>query len=358
MKKPMPIATWTSRVLMVLTAIIFLTGNLPAVGQVIKDDAYTQTGTPNQNFGGNANLRVATGITSHIRFDLSSLPSTTTGNDISKVTLRLWVNTITTAGSFDVRRVIGAWSEETVTSVTAPPLGAIDVSSIAVLAQDDASFVTVDLTAVVKDWLDGVLANNGIALVANAVATNIRFDSKENGQTSHEPRFEIILKAPKGVNWTGAWNAATNYATGDAVSYNGSSWIAKQANTNVTPVEGADWTIIAQKGDTGASGTTGATGSQGPVGATGATGLQGPAGPTGATGATGPQSCRTSGATRVPGPDGRNRSTGSRRSTRSAGTNWAARSARSPRGGGRLRPGQIRESGKSGHHNERSNQSA
>jgi hypothetical protein len=45
------------------------------------------------------------------------------------------------------------------------------------------------------------------------------------------------------------------------VSYNGSSWIARQANTNVAPVEGADWTIVAQKGDTGETGPEGPPGS-------------------------------------------------------------------------------------------------
>lgn len=282
MKKPVPITMCILRLMTLIVITICLGGNAFADG-VLKDDAYTQTSTPNQNFGGNANLRVASGITSHLKFDLATLPSGITGSDISKVTLRLWVNTVTTAGSFDVRRVIGVWNEGTVTSSTAPTLGSIDATGVAITVQDDASFVTVDLTPLVRDWLDGMLANNGFALVANASTTNIRFDSKENGQTSHEPKLEVILKEPKGLNWTGAWTAATNYATGDAVSYNGSSWIAKQANTNVNPVEGSDWTIIARKGDTGA------TGPQGPVGATGATGPQGPIGPTGATGVTGSQ---------------------------------------------------------------------
>jgi hypothetical protein len=57
------------------------------------------------------------------------------------------------------------------------------------------------------------------------------------------------------LNWKDAWNAATNYVTDDAVSFQGSSWRAKQANTNVQPVEGADWTIVAQKGDDTAGGT-------------------------------------------------------------------------------------------------------
>ncbi len=60
----------------------------------------------------------------------------------------------------------------------------------------------------------------------------------------------------KGLNWQGAWDAATNYVTDDAVSYLGSSWTAKRNNINVTPVEGDDWTIVAQKGDDGEGGGT------------------------------------------------------------------------------------------------------
>lgn len=283
-----------SRFVFLIIAIMSLPGSVYANG-TLKDDAYTQSSTPNQNFGTNANLRVASGINSHLTFDLSSLPSGTSGNDLAKVTLKLWVNTVTTPGSFDVRRITGVWNEATVTSITAPSLGNMEVAGVTLTAQDVDSFVTIDLTPLVKDWLDGILPNNGLALVANAVNTNVRFDSKENGQTSHEPRLEILLKGPKGLNWKGTWNSTTNYLADDAVSFNGSSWTAKRGNINVPPVEGVDWTIVAQKGDTGATGATGSTGPQGltgPMGATGATGPAGPqgaAGPTGAEGPPGPQ---------------------------------------------------------------------
>lgn len=256
---------------------------------VLKDDAYTQTGTPNQNFGTNANLRVASGVNSYLKFDLSNLPPGTSANDVAKVTLRLWVNTVTTPGSFDIRRITGVWNESTLTSNTAPSLGSLDISGVTITAQDVDSFVTVDLTPLVKDWINGIVPNNGLAIVANAVNTNIRFDSKENGQTSHEARLEIRLTGSKGLNWKGAWSSTTNYVADDAVSFNGSSWIAKQSNINSTPVEGADWTMIAQKGDTGATGATGLTGPQGPIGPTGATGATGPSGPEGPAGPTGPQ---------------------------------------------------------------------
>lgn len=64
-------------------------------------------------------------------------------------------------------------------------------------------------------------------------------------------------------NFRGAWDSATNYEADDAVSDQGSSWLALRANTNVEPVEGDDWTLLAQKGDDGAAGAQGPAGADG-----------------------------------------------------------------------------------------------
>src|SRR5207302_1817510 len=98
------------------------------------------------------------------------------------------------------------------------------------------------------------------------------------------------------------WSNATAYAVNDAVTFNGTSYIAMAAGTNQPPdVTPAAWSVLAMVGSTGATGltgTAGVTGAVGPTGSTGATGIQGIqglAGPSGATGLTGP-----SGATRSP----------------------------------------------------------
>lgn len=83
----------------------------------------------------------------------------------------------------------------------------------------------------------------------------------------------------RGLTHRGAWSSTYAYLVDDAVTYNGATWLAKRGNTNVTPVEGADWTLVASKGDTGATGPTGPTGPTGATGPKGDTGLQGPAGP-------------------------------------------------------------------------------
>jgi hypothetical protein len=79
------------------------------------------------------------------------------------------------------------------------------------------------------------------------------------------------------TTWLGAWASTTTYVLDDAVSFNGSSYIALVTNSNVTPgTNSSDWQMLAQAGAAGATGPTGATGSQG---------AQGDAGPTGTAGA-------------------------------------------------------------------------
>lgn len=191
--------TWILRSLLLVVITAILPTSSYAADGVLKDDAFTQANTPNQNFGNSANLRVASGVNTYLKFDLSTLPAGTTGSAIAKATLKLWVNAVTTPGSFDVRRLTsGAWNEGAITHTSAQTLSSVaEVLAIPVTSQNDSSFVTVDLTALVKDWLNGAVANNGIILIANA-ATNIRFDSKENGNTSHESRLEISLNGPPG----------------------------------------------------------------------------------------------------------------------------------------------------------------
>lgn len=90
------------------------------------------------------------------------------------------------------------------------------------------------------------------------------------------------------TTWLGAWSSATTYVLDDAVSLNGSSYIALVTNTNVTPgTNSSDWQLLAQAGATGSTGPAGAAGSTGPKGDTGSTGPQGTAGATGSTGPAG-----------------------------------------------------------------------
>ena len=66
-------------------------------------DAYTNTVDPTTNYGANTLLDVESASqTAYIRFDLSAIPAGYTGADITKAWLKLYVNSVTTAGSYNV----------------------------------------------------------------------------------------------------------------------------------------------------------------------------------------------------------------------------------------------------------------
>jgi hypothetical protein len=153
-------------------------------------DAYTNTADPTTNFGAQKTLDVdGASQTTYIQFNLASIPSTAS---VSQATLKLYVNTVTKAGSFNVDYVNATWSESTIDSSNAPPLGAAIASNVSVTTADKNQYILVNVTSAVQAWLSGSETNNGLALVANSTF-DATFDSKENTTTSHPPELDIAF---------------------------------------------------------------------------------------------------------------------------------------------------------------------
>ncbi len=93
-----------------------------AFGQITPSaDSYTNTADAATNYGGETLLDVdGASQIAYIQFDLASIPATA---GISQATLNLYVSSVTTAGSFNVDYVNGAWVENTIDASNAPPLG-------------------------------------------------------------------------------------------------------------------------------------------------------------------------------------------------------------------------------------------
>jgi hypothetical protein len=84
------------------------------------------------------------------------------------------------------------------------------------------------------------------------------------------------------VAFRNAWSGGTAYIIGDAVSENGTSYIALTANTAVDPAmdvsgSGGNWAVLALKGNIGAIGAPGAAGATGANGTNGTNGTNGAA---------------------------------------------------------------------------------
>ena len=201
-------------------------------------DAYTNTADPATNYGA-ATLLYVDGVTeiSYIQFNLSSIP---TGANVSQATLKLYVNAVTKAGSFNVDYVSGAWAESTITSSLAPTFGTTIVSSVPITTASKNQYILIDITPAVVAWLNGSVANDGIALVANGTF-NANFDSKENTTTSHPAELDIVFAGGGtltgittasgsgliggGTNGTLNLSLTNACATNQVLQWNGTAWV-------------------------------------------------------------------------------------------------------------------------------------
>ncbi|MGA9354388.1 MAG: DNRLRE domain-containing protein [Terriglobales bacterium] len=208
-------------------------------------DSFTNTSAATTNYGANVLLDVdgAKEIT-YIQFNLASIPS---GASVSQATLKLYVNAVTTAGSFNVDYVTGAWEESTLDANNAPSLGASIASSVSITTADKNQYILINVTSALQAWLSGSQSNDGLALVANSTF-DASFDSKESKTTSHPPELDVVF-AGSGSGITGIDTASgsgligggtsgtlnlslTNAcSTNQVLQWNGTSWICASVGT-------------------------------------------------------------------------------------------------------------------------------
>ena len=184
------------------------------------------------------------------------------GVPVAKATLRVYVSLVESAGLVELHLIQGAWSEASLTQSTAPSLGPT-ILSVPIATTAQGTYVSVDVTSIVANWLSGATSNFGVALVGSAVDdVRMEFDSKENTATAHDPNIEVVLAGPQGPPGPQGLQGPQGF---------------------VGPVG-----PIGPQGVAGAIGPQGAAGSIGPAGVAGPQGSTGPTGPAGAQGPTGP----------------------------------------------------------------------
>src|ERR1017187_7664134 len=172
-------------------------------------DAYTNTAAASTNYGANVLLYVDGATeTTYIQFNLAPIPASAS---VSEATLKLYVNSVTTAGTFNVDYITGAWAESKITANLHPALGAAITTSGTLTTASKNQYILINVTSAVQAWLKGSQANDGLALVANSTF-NASFDSKENTTTSHPPEFDIVF-AGRGTI-TGVTTASGSGLTG------------------------------------------------------------------------------------------------------------------------------------------------
>lgn len=291
-----------------LAAMCPLSGR--AQSATLTADTAVTTGRPSVNFGTLSNLYVNSGSTALLRFDLGTLPANLIASQVSRATLRVYVNRVNTPGIIGVAPVSAPWAESAVTSQTMP---AIDSVAQVAAAADEGQYVTLDITSLVQSWIKSPSTNFGVAL--SSTTADVALDSKENDTTAHAAELQIALlsgtqgpagpqgpkgdsgatgaggatgpqglpgpqgsagptgpagpQGPKGdkgdpgtgtgLQYRGAWTSAIAYATNDVVTYGGAAWVST-VNSNVgnVPSTGVGWGLLlpAATGSTGTGGLT------------------------------------------------------------------------------------------------------
>jgi len=210
----------------------------------VTDDAYTSANMSTVNNGSDkwVELKDEPGRDriGFAKFDIfSTLPNDVVGDDIIKATLRIWIEKVDNPGAISIMQVDDDWDEHSITANFSPGHTLVLAAPFINLV-DQNHFITADITNLVKDWVDGIAGNYGIALVATGGA-KVQIGAKET-YLQHEMQIEIAL-----------------------------------GETGLQGPQG-------EKGDIGA---TGLTGPVGPQGADGPTGLQGEQGEQGEQGPNG-----------------------------------------------------------------------
>jgi hypothetical protein len=154
----------------------------------------------------------------YLRFDIFAvLPREVAPSQIAKATVRLYMNKVIRPGACMATALTGFWREEL---NILPPVQQSratrgNTHSNVAGGRDAGKFLVLDVTDIVRTWVDDPYSNRGIVIHgANIIVPAIlidpdprdpaplgvaqpliaRFDSKENTATGHMPTLQIVLQ--------------------------------------------------------------------------------------------------------------------------------------------------------------------
>ena len=185
-----------------VTVALFFPVSVQAYMLHVTDDTYLQLNHLNKTNGGKGIVAVAAVGGSRdrhgfLKFDLSSLPPGTSGDDVDWAILRLGVTEVRRQGTMNLHQVLDAWDEETLAVSTYPPIDG-SLPPVEIITAHADSYIAVDITDVVNGWLADPAENHGLALLPVDVSTDL--ESKESTATGHAPEIEVALvgEGPQG----------------------------------------------------------------------------------------------------------------------------------------------------------------
>lgn len=170
-----------------------------AYSATLEDDAHVIAGSSKRNPFAQSLLVRSGGGDAFLKFTLTGLPQGTTGGQIDSAYLRVFISKAQGSGSLSVHSVSGIWNENFLSGANTPDVTSVpaDIESVAVANR--YKYVLLDVTPIVRQWVDGEIENHGVALRATGTGkVGIDIDSKENSKTGHGPELLVSLRYTAG----------------------------------------------------------------------------------------------------------------------------------------------------------------
>lgn len=122
---------------------------------------------------------------------------------------------------------------------------------LAAIAQQEARRAAKPAAEAVAETVAATIAAETVAGVPAQVTDYLRAHPAPRGFRGEQGTAGTT--GEPGLVWQGDWRASSTYAPGDCVAFEGSSYVAIEASTNVPP-PAARWDLLAKKGDDGRDG--------------------------------------------------------------------------------------------------------
>lgn len=127
-----------------------------------------------------------------VRWDLSGIPANA---KVRSAVAQLNVSWNTSAMEIAAHPALAAWNETTIKASTYVKPGAWDTSPFLHFFAGGPGYKSLDVTALVSDWVSGVLPNRGVVLTEPKFDSHLIFSSESTKATSR-PRLTVCYSTP------------------------------------------------------------------------------------------------------------------------------------------------------------------
>lgn len=137
----------------------------------------------------------------YFQFDVTTMPASAS---VSSVLLYIYISAVGANDSVShVRRQTSSWAEGTLTRTNLPTEDTTNRGSLPTTAGGSPRWISVDITALAKEWKDGTYANYGIRLYPTQNTNTVCYIDSRDNASGNAPYLNITYTPssfiPRGV---------------------------------------------------------------------------------------------------------------------------------------------------------------